>query len=79
MAPRTLQVRKDHRGCTLYDDDRPLAWYPSLARALAMAQLLADAGELRAGHAPPILLGHYGQPPGPPPSGQANGRLPRQC
>lgn len=75
MGSRTLQVRKDHRGCTLYDGDRPLAWYPSMARAMAMAQLLADAGELRAGHAPPILLRSYGSPP----PGQANGRLPRQC
>lgn len=78
MGTRTLLVRRSHRGCALYDDGRPLAWYPSLERALAMARLLADAGELRTGHAPSILLGSYGQPPAPLPV-RANGSLPGQC
>lgn len=78
MGTRTLVVRRSHRGCALYDDGRPLAWYPSLDRALAMARLLADAAELRTGHAPPILVGSYGQPPAPLPV-RANGSLPGQC
>ncbi|MBO9717911.1 MAG: hypothetical protein J7507_14175 [Pseudoxanthomonas sp.] len=49
MTQRLLVVRKDLRGCTLLDRGRPLAWYPSLAPALALARTLADATALREG------------------------------
>jgi hypothetical protein len=47
MDPRLLVVRLEHGGCTLFDCGRPLAWYPTVAAALALATALADASALR--------------------------------
>lgn len=63
MKQRLLVVRKDHRGCTLLDGGRPLAWYPSVAPALELAQLLADASALRDGPPARVELRSYRQPP----------------
>ena len=49
MDQRLLVVRREHRGCTLFDCGRPLAWYPSITAALALARTLADASALRGG------------------------------
>lgn len=68
MDSRLLLVHKDHRGCTLYDGGRPLAWYPRPDQALAMARLLAEADELRTGHHAQVRLSRYGQAPRPPPA-----------
>ena len=67
MEQRLLVVRKDRRGCTLLDDGRPLAWYPSLAPALELARTLAEASALRDG--PPArveVLGSACAPAEPP-------------
>ena len=49
MDQRLLVVRREHGGGTLLDCGRPLAWYPSVAAALAVAATLADASALRGG------------------------------
>jgi hypothetical protein len=61
MGSRLLVVRKGHRGCTLYYDGKPLAWYPHPDQAMAMARLLAETDELRTGHRAQVLLGSHGQ------------------
>lgn len=54
MDQRRLIVTRSYHGCTLVDNGTPLAWYPHLAPALAMAQLLAEASALR--HGPPAHI-----------------------
>lgn len=68
MEQRLLVVRKDRRGCTLLDDGRPLAWYPSIDQALELAQALAEASALREG--PPARVEVLGRAdPAPTPQG----------
>jgi len=67
MERRLLTLAKDHRGCTLFDNGRPLASYPSLGPALELARLLAEASRLRDGPPVVVQLSRYGQPPRPPP------------
>jgi hypothetical protein len=62
MDQRLLVVHRNHRGCTLFDRGRPLAWYPDLAPALAMAQLLAEASALRDGPPARVELRSFGRP-----------------
>lgn len=63
MDCRLLTVNKDHRGCVLLDDGRPIASCTSIEGALALARALAEASHLRAG--PPVVVEvrRYGQPP----------------
>ncbi|WP_024868254.1 hypothetical protein [Pseudoxanthomonas suwonensis] len=63
MDQRQLVVRRDLRGCTLLDGGRPLAWYPQLGQALAMARLLAEANALRFGAPARVELCECGQAP----------------
>jgi hypothetical protein len=63
MEQRLLVVRKDLRGCTLLDRGRPLAWYPSIAPALELARMLADATALRDGSPAKVEVRRSGQPP----------------
>ncbi|WP_372014639.1 hypothetical protein [Pseudoxanthomonas sp. 10H] len=63
MEQRLLVVRKDLRGCTLLDGGRPLAWYPSVAPALALALTLADASALRDGWPARVEVRRSSHPP----------------
>ncbi|KAF1695566.1 MULTISPECIES: hypothetical protein [Pseudoxanthomonas] len=63
MDFRLLTLTKDHRGCTLRDDGRPLAWYPAVQPALELARTLAAASRLREDRAVVLELSAYGQPP----------------
>ena len=63
MDHRLLTLTKDHRGCTLRDDGRPLAWYPAMQPALELARTLAAASLLRADRGVVLELASYGQPP----------------
>ncbi|AKC87670.1 hypothetical protein [Pseudoxanthomonas suwonensis] len=63
MESRLLVVRKDHRGCTLFDGGRPLAWYSSLDAALELARMLADASALRDGPPARVEIQRFGPPP----------------
>ncbi len=62
MDDRLLSLTKDHRGCTVLDNGRPVARYPALAPALALARALADASRLRADQHVALELSAYGQP-----------------
>jgi len=84
MDQRLLVVLRDHRGCTLLDGGTPLAWYPAVTQALAMAQLLADATALRDGAPARVELRSYGRREGHPahsPPGRRTcaGGIPGQC
>jgi hypothetical protein len=47
----------------LLDRGRPLAWYPSIAPALELARMLADATALRDGPPAKVEVRRSGQPP----------------
>lgn len=65
MHRRVITVHKDHRGCTLLDDGRPLACYPTLAPALEMARTLVAASQLRDDRVVVVQLSRPGEPPRP--------------
>ena len=63
MDQRLLVVNRGHHGCTLVDDGTLLAWYPHLGPALEMAQLLAEASDLRDDRPAQIEVHDPGRPP----------------